>query len=180
MKRYTVPVNIVVLSITLALGGVRLAAQTDPTIGTWVLNVAKSKFTSEPAPKSESRKYVLEGQQTSLTSKQSSEPRRYVSVRQEIKATSERVDGDGRSTTVEWTIVYDGRDRPMTGDLDADTLSAQRVDAVTTTFTQKRDGRVVIIGKVTISSDGKLMTITTQGVNAKGQAIDDVLVFDKQ
>jgi hypothetical protein len=179
MKQYTVPVGIVLVT-TLMLGGVGLVAQTDPVIGTWALNVAKSKFSSGPAPRSESHKYVLEGQQTSLTAKGVSEPRRYVSVRQEIKATSERLEDDGRSTTMEWTIVYDGRDRPITGNVDADTLSIQRVDAVTTTFTQKRDGRVVIIGTVAISDDGRRMTIASQGVNAKGQPIDDVLVFDKQ
>jgi hypothetical protein len=180
VKRYTLPFSII-LEITLMLGGINAAAQAaDPILGTWVLNVAKSKFTSGPAPKSESRTYVMEGQETRLTSKDVSEPRRYVSVRQEIKAKSERVGDDGSSTTVEWTIVYDGRDRPVSGDVDAETLSMQRLDALTTKFTQKRAGSSVIVGTVAISRDGRVMTITTQGINVKGQPIDDVLVFDKQ
>ena len=61
----------------------------------------------------------MEGQETRATFKGVSEPRRYVTVRQEIKATSERVDGAGASTTEEWTVVYDGKDRPVTGNPDA-------------------------------------------------------------
>jgi len=170
-----------VLGITIALFGIHLAAQAaDPIIGTWVLNVAKSRFSPGPAPTSESRTYVMEGQETRATFKGVSEPRRYVTVRQEIKATSESVDGDGKSTTGEWTVVYDGKDRPMTGNPDADMLSLKRIDAFTTEFTQKKASRVVIIGTVAISTDGRVMTVTTKGINAKGQTIDDVLVFEKR
>jgi hypothetical protein len=170
-----------VLGITIALFGIHLAAQAaDPIIGTWVLNVAKSRFSPGPAPKSESRTYVMEGQETRATFKGVSEPRRYVTVRQEIKATSESVDGDGKSTTGEWTVVYDGKDRPMTGNPDADMLSLKRIDAFTTEFTQKKASRVVIIGTAAISTDGRVMTVTTKGINAKGQTINDVSVFEKQ
>ena len=169
------------LGITLTLFGIHVAAQAaDPIIGTWVLNVAKSTFSPGPAPKSESRTYVMEGQETRATFKGVSEPRRYVTVRQEIKATSERVDGDGTSTTEEWTVVYDGKDRPVTGNPDADMLSLKRIDSFTTEFTQKKGGRVVIIGTGAISKEGRVMTITTQGINAKGQTIKDVSVFEKQ
>jgi hypothetical protein len=94
--------------------------------------------------------------------------------------TSEGVDGDGKPTSSEWTIVYDGKDRPVTGDPDADMLSFKRIDAFTTAFTQKRAGRVVITGTRAISKDGKVMTIATKGINARGQAIDNVLVFERQ
>ena len=134
-----------VLGAIIALCGVSPAAQDpDPIIGTWVLNVAASRFSPGPAPQSESCTYVLEGLETKLTSKAASEPTTFRTVRQEIKATASGVDGDGKPTTREWTIVYDGKDRPMTGDPDADMLALKR------------------------------------GVNAKGQTIDDVLVFDKR
>ena len=172
---------ITVLGIILALSGRPLAAQdADPTIGTWVLNVAKSTFSPGPAPQSETRTYIMEGQETKVTSKAVSEPLRYITVRQEIKATSKVVDGEGTPTTREWTIVYDGKDRPMIGDPDGDMLSLKRLDALTAEFTQKRAGRVVITGTRAISRDGKVMTITTKGINGKGQAINDVSVFEKQ
>lgn len=170
-----------VLAITLLLSGRQLAAQdADPIIGTWVLNVAKSTFSPGPAPRSESRTYMIETEKTKLTARGVSEPRTFVSVRQEIKATSQGADGYGQPLTREWTIVYDGRDRPMTGDSDVDMLSLTRIDALTSAFVQKRAGRVVSTGTQAISRDGKAMTVTTNGINAKGQTINDVAVFDKQ
>lgn len=150
-----------VLGIFVALLGVRSAAQgTDPIIGTWVLNVAKSKFSPGPAPKSETRTYVVAGK--------------------EIKATSTGVGADGKPTAGEWMIVTDGRDTPLTGNPDADVLSLKQIDAFSTQFTLKKAGKVVITGTRAISKDGKVMTITNKGTNAKGQTVDDVLVFEKR
>jgi CTP-dependent riboflavin kinase len=39
---------------------------------------------------------------------------------------------------------------------------------------------VFATGTRVISKDGKVMTITTKGTNAKGQAFNDVEVFDKR
>jgi hypothetical protein len=143
------------------LAALQAAGQaTDPLIGTWELNVAKSKVSPGPAPKSETRTYAMAGQ--------------------DIKATSTGVDASGKPTAGEWTINYDGNDRPMTGSPDADTLALKRVDDHTVSFTQKRAGKVVITGTRTISADGKVMTIATKGTNAKGQPINNVEVFDKR
>ena len=66
------------LGITLTLVGTHLAAQgADPIIGMWVLNVAKSTFSPGPAPKGETRTYIMEGQETKVTSKGATEPRMY-------------------------------------------------------------------------------------------------------
>ena len=120
------------LAITLLLSGRYPAAQdANPILGTWVLNVAKSTFSPGPAPRSESRTYIMETEKTKLTARGVTEPGTYVSVRQEIKATSQGVDEYGQPLTREWTIVYDGRDRPMTGDSDVDMLSLRRIDAFT-------------------------------------------------
>ena len=149
------------LGIVVALFGIHALAQgSDPIVGTWELNVAKSKYSPGPAPKSESRTYVMAGQ--------------------DIKATSKGVDGTGKPTAGEWTINYDGKDRPQSGNPDADALSLKRIDAFTIEFTQKRGGKVVITGTRTISKDGKVMTITTKGTNAQGQTINDVAVFEKR
>ena len=132
------------------------------------------------ATRPKARTYLMETEKTKLTASGVAEPTRYVSVRQQIKATSQGVDGYGRPTTREWTIVRDGRDRPIAGDSDADMLSLTRIDAFTSAFTLKRAGRVVSTGTHAISRDGKLLTVTTTGINANGQTINDVAVFDKQ
>ena len=150
----------VLVTIVIAAAAVALAAGTDPVVGTWKLNVTKSKFNSSQAPKSETRTYVVAGK--------------------DIKASSKVVDASGKPTGASWIVNYDGKDRPETGNPDADTLAVKRVNASTTEFTQKRAGKVVITGTRTISADGKVMTITTKGTDAHGQAIDTVQVFEKQ
>jgi hypothetical protein len=56
----------------------------------------------------------------------------------------------------------------------------RRVDRYLKEFTKKRAGRTVITGTYAISTDGTVMTVTSTGRNARGQAIKDVAVFDKQ
>jgi hypothetical protein len=147
--------------IVLAAAAVELAAQgADPLVGTWELNVAKSKYTPGPAPKSETRTYVVAGSA--------------------IEASSKGVDGTGKPTAASWTVNYDGKDHPETGNPNADTLSLKRINPFSAEFTQKRAGKVVITGKRTISPDGKVMTITSKGTNASGQTINDVEVFEKR
>ena len=147
--------------MVLALSAVNVAAQdTDPLVGTWELNVAKSKYSPGPAPKSEMRTYVVAGQ--------------------DIKATTKGVDAAGKPTALSFTVNYDGKDRSLTGSQDADALSLKRIDAFTVEFTQTRAGKVVMTGTRTISQDGKVMTITTKGTNAREQAINNVEVFEKR
>ncbi len=121
----------------------------------------------------------MEEQRTKLTTR-GPEPLTTMTVLQEIKATSHRVDADGTARTREWTMVHDGRNRPVTGDPDVDTLALTRVDRYTAEFTERRAGGVVITGTQAISRDGKVMTVTSSGSNAKGQRIHDVAVFEKQ
>src|SRR5713226_1059181 len=107
--------------IVIAAAAVELAAQgVDPIVGTWELNIAKSKYSPGRAPKSETRTYVAAGQ--------------------DIKASSKGVDASGKPTTASWTVTYDGKDSPQTGNPDADTLSLKRVNASTVEFTLKRAG----------------------------------------
>ena len=96
-----------------------------------------------------------------------SETRTYAIVGPEIKATSKGVDGTGKPVTGEWTVVYDGKNRPMTGSPDADILAVKQTDAYTTEFAQKKGGKVVMTGTRSISRDGKVMTITTKGPTPK-------------
>src|SRR5215211_7014872 len=84
------------------------AAQTpDPIQGTWTLNVAKSKYTPGPAPRSETRTYDMSGGV--------------------MKASNTVVNATGKSTAGTWTLVYDSKYRPVTGDENADSLQVKRV-----------------------------------------------------
>ena len=152
----------IALAAVLAIfAAVQLPAQTtDPVVGTWELNIAKSKFNPGPAPKSETRTYVVVGQ--------------------EIKGSSKGIDADDKPTSAEWTVNYDGMERPVSGSPDLDALSLKRIDTFTTESTQKKAGKVVATATRVVAKDGKTMTITTKGTNAKGQAVNNVEVFEKR
>jgi hypothetical protein len=136
------------------------AQATDPMMGTWELNVAKSEFSPGPAPKSQTRTYEASGAG--------------------VKYTAKGVDAEGKPTLVQYTANLDGKDYPITGSPDSDTISLKKVDANTIEATQKKAGKVVLTSKRAVSQDGKTMTVTNKGTNAKGQAVDNVLVLDKK
>lgn len=50
---------------------------------------------------------------------------------------------------------FDGKDYPMIGDLEHTLVSVKRINANTLEETDKRDGKVVAVVRVTVASDGK-------------------------
>jgi hypothetical protein len=153
----------VVLALGVVLGAdiVNLSAQaSDPRVGTWKLNGAKSKYSPGPAPQSLTVKVESAGLGE--------------------KVTAEFVNADGTRTTTQYTATFDGKDYPLTGSQIADTVSLKRIDARTTERTDKKGDKVAQTLKRVVSQDGKTMTVTTKGTNAQGQAVNNVVVFDKQ
>jgi hypothetical protein len=147
----------------LAIGGMAVASAASPTnplIGTWTLNVAKSKFSPGPAPKSHTRTYTATADGIDLT--------------------YESVAADGSVTSGKSSYKDDGKDYPITGSSEFDTASVKRIDANTVESTQKKAGKTVGTTVRTVSKDGKTMTLKVKGTNAKGVAYDNVMVFDKQ
>ena len=152
----------VVSVVVLVLAGSGLAlAQTDAHMGTWKLNVAKSKFAPGQTLKSETRTYEPAGDG--------------------YKLSGQRVDADGNTHPESFTAKYDGKDTPFVGDAyGANTLAVKLVDANHLNATEKKGGKLLYTTKVVVSSDGKVMTITNQGKTESGQPINAVLVYDKQ
>ena len=154
---------VLTFGVVLGVDIVDLSAQAkDPRIGTWKLNVAKSKYSPGPAPQS-------------LTVKV--EP-----AAQGEKVTAEFVNADGSRTTTSYMEAnFDGKDYPLTGSaLGADMVSLKRIDARTTERTDKKGAKVIQTLRRVVSQDGKTMTVTTKGTNAQGQAMNNVAVFDRQ
>jgi hypothetical protein len=135
-------------------------AAADQLSGTWKMNPEKSKYSPGPAPKS-------------LTVVVDSDESNY-----KIDATG--TDADGKSTHVQYSAKFDGKDYPATGLTNADSVSVKRIDANTVETTQKKDGKVVMTITVKVSKDGKTRTSMYRGKNAEGQDVQNVVVFDKQ
>jgi hypothetical protein len=78
------------------------------------------------------------------------------------------------------TIKDDGKDYPVTGNPDGDSVARKVIDARTSDFTIKKGGKVVGSVHRVLSADGKTLTVSNKGTHADGKAYDDTLVFDKQ
>jgi hypothetical protein len=90
------------------------------------------------------------------------------------------VGAEGEPMQVSFTVPYDGSDAPMVGSDKYDTLNSVKIDALTVKSEEKHDGKVVGIAFRRLSPDGKVMTITDEGTNRKGEKFSQVLVFDRQ
>ena len=138
------------------VGGTALAQTTDPLIGTWKINVEKSK-----GAKSGTSKIEAAGQG--------------------VKFTVDFVGADGAASQWSFTGNYDGKDNPVTGNSPyGNSAALTRVDARTVRITSKQNGKVMVTSTIVMSADGKTRTTTSKGTDVKGQPVDVVSVYEKQ
>ena len=146
--------------IGIALVGVSAAAnaQTEPVMGTWKLDVAKSTYKPGPAPKSST--VVVEP------------------AGKGIKVAIESVQADGSPLKWGFTSVRDGKtEAPVTGNPMFDTVTTTKESDTAGTNVYKKGGKVVMTSKLAITA--KTMTVTSDGTDAKGQAVHNVAVYTK-
>jgi hypothetical protein len=139
--------------------GFALAAQTDPMIGDWKLNVAKSKYSPGPPPRS-----------SALNVHQFGEG---------LMAMFDNVTAKGKAVQSTFTVICDGRPHPVTGNAVIDAGSCRRSSPYSQEFTNMKDGRVTTTGTIVVSPDGRTMTISAKGTNANGP-VDNVAVYERQ
>ena len=145
-------------SVMLLSASMALAA--DNWVGTWKMNVAKSKSSPGPGPKSQILKFTASPAGITLN--------------------SEGVTADGSVRKGSYTSKFDGKDVPWTGNPDADTAAPLKVDDNNYTNTWKKGGNTTINAKAAVSADGKTLTVTQTGKNAKGEDMNSTAVYDKQ
>jgi hypothetical protein len=131
----------------------------DAQMGTWKLNEAKSKLSAGT------------GKNTTVV---------YAAAGDSVKVTVDGVDAAGNPSHNEWTGKFDGKEYPVTGDPESDTRAYTKVNAHTLTLTVKKGGKVTMTGRIVVSADGKVRTVTTSGTDAKGKKISGTGVYDKQ
>jgi hypothetical protein len=154
-------VTMILAGGVLALAVGATAQPKDPFVGTWKLDVSKSKYSPGPAPKGSTVTYEAAG------------PAYKVSVKTEPAS--------GPAQEWSYTTTLDGKDSPITGsNPNADTIAAKRIDANTIEIVSKKGGKVTITARIVISADGKTRTNTQTGTDAAGQKVTNVLVFERQ
>ena len=146
--------------VTLLAGSVSAQAP-DPIIGVWKANVAKSTYAPGPPAKSTTTKYEMVGEK--------------------VRVTVDSVQADGTTRHYESISAYDGKDYPITGNSPyGDTVARSRIDARTVRSVNKKAGKVTATQTSVMAADGKTRTLTTTGVNAAGEKVHNVLVYEKQ
>ena len=142
---------------TVLIAGTAFAA--DPIVGTWKLNVAKSKFSSGNELKAATRVY--------------SESNGVYTLDQKLTG------ADGKETS--YRVQYsDGKDIKQSTGGPIDATHAKKVDANTWDFDLKKDGKVIGHVHRVVSADGKTLTAQNSGTMISGVTGNETLVFDKQ
>jgi hypothetical protein len=135
-------------------------AQTDPFIGTWQLNLAKSTFSPGPPLRVHTVTIEEDGPNHKIT----------------VVGTN----AQGNPTSAVTTRIYDGMPHPVTGNPNFDANAFTRVDAYTDIISRTKAGKLVQTVTDVVSRDGKTATYTIIGTDARGRSINNIQVYDKQ
>jgi hypothetical protein len=136
-------------------------AADDPFTGIWKMNLAKSKYSPGPPPKAITYNFQPAGANG-------------------VKLIADNIDSKGNPNRREFTATYDGKEYPVTGNPDADSVSLKRIDAYHVEGTQKKNGTLVRTFQRVVSPDGKTLTVTEKLTTASGKVENNVIVYDKQ
>jgi len=129
-------------------------------VGSWKLNAANSKFGSGAVVRAQTLKFEA--------------------TPAGIKLTSEGTDPQGKPTQGGYVSKFDGKDVPWAGNPQADTACPKRIDDNSYENVWKKGGKTTVTAKVTVSKDGKTLTVTQTGTDTQGVAVSAVAVYDRQ
>ena len=149
--------SLLVGAAALALGTAAFAGEN--WVGTWKLNAAKSKVGTIAV-----RAQTLTFEATPAG----------------IKLTSDGTDAQGKPMHGGYTSKFDGKDVPWAGNPMADTACPKRVDDNTYENVWKQGGKTTVSATVSVSKDGKTLTVTQTGKDPSGAAVNSVAVYDRQ
>ena len=128
--------------LSVALSACLLTAATDPFVGTWRLNVRKSKYAPGTCPKS----MIIE----------------MTTAGNGVKYRSETTLSNGRTTQSTYTADYNGTEAIVsTGAGLMAPVSLQRTDDHTVVASYKRGMQVIASSRRVVSKNGREMTVTT-------------------
>ena len=145
---------LLLLAIAAPLALVAQTTPNNPFTGTWKLNVAKSKFSPGPAPKSST-----------------------VTIEADGKTTVESVTAVGE--THNWSfIATEGASAPIAG-LPNSSLVDKRINVRTIQQEWNMDG-TTLHGRGVVSKNGKTMTYTMTGMTPAGKPLHNVEIYEKQ
>jgi hypothetical protein len=149
----------VLLMLLVSFAAVALYGADNPNMGTWKLNDAKSKIPAG-ATKTNTVVYAAEGDQ--------------------VKVTTDGVDGKGNAVHTEWVGKFDGKDYPVTGGASGDTRAYKQDSERKLSITIKSGGKVTGTGTIDVARDGKSRTVELENTAPDGKKVKSKGVYDKQ
>ncbi len=155
---------LVALSLGLALSTAAWAAGKEPYVGTWKLNLAKSKYDPGPLPKS-----AMDVNATTADGA--------------MRSVQDWVAADGTKGHAEWSAKFDGKDYPVTGGVPGTTISLTRPDPKdprTVDWVWKVPGQPTTTGRTVYAKDGKTRVIDDKAVDASGKTTVRHRVYDRE
>jgi hypothetical protein len=149
------------LALAFVISSVSVFGADNPADGTWKQNLEQSKYDPGPAPNTPATITIesIEGGE---------------------KVSVEGTGVDGKSASWSYRVTYDGKPVSVKGSPYGDSVSMKRTDDQTTEIIYTKDGKVTRTSSRLVSDDGKTLTITATGTNAKGEKYNNLTVFDKQ
>ena len=130
----------------------------DPTVGTWKLNLEKSKY-EIPAPKSMTVSIVP--------------------AERGYTFTIDSIGPDGQQHKWGYTSAFDGAESPVWGNPAIDAVVASS-DGSAGTVRYKKAGSVITTTTSVPSHDGKTLVVTIRIPRASGKEFTSVAVYDRQ
>ena len=156
-------VSVLALTCVLLPAGVELAAQSaaipiqDSLIGTWRLDLAKSRYSPGPAPRGETRTYARDANG--------------------VSGRIERHHADGTREIIDYRADAD-HEVPVYGTRAYDAIRFKRLDAYTIEGVLSHAGKVYGYSRRIISPDGQTLTVTFRR-EERGDMVNNVAVYTK-
>lgn len=149
----------ILLVLALCLLGTLVCFASDPNLGTWKLNEAKSKI---PAGMGKNTKVV------------------YTVAGDKYKCVVDGVDAAGKPIHNEWTGMFDGKDYALVGDPTADMRAIKKAGPNKYDLVNKKAGKPTTTGDIELSADGKTRTLHVHTADASGKKGTVTFVYDKE
>src|SRR5262245_10005952 len=130
----------------------------DYIIGTWQLDIAKSKYSPGPGPVSETRTYHRGPNG--------------------IEGTIQRRFSDGRSERIEYVAEFD-REYPVAGTEEYDHILLKRISARVAEAVLSHAGRTYGSARRVVDESGKTMTITFKREGSSGTTVNNTAFYEK-
>lgn len=149
-------------ALLLVLAAGEAAADTDPIVGKWAYNPARSSYGD--ARQALARAYAWYE----------------IDASGRLRFTSEIHRPDGQLVRRSWSAAFDGRDYAVAGDPGFDAVALRRINPHVILFIYKKDDRVLSAQVREVSPDRKTMTLTQLGVSADGRVLNNIVFFERQ